>query len=332
MNPTISIIIATYNSERTLEQCLSSIRNQKYPQDKVEIILVDAGSTDKTLHIGKKYSCKIVNKKNVPSEAAKAYGLQKAKGELVADFGSDNILPETEWLQKIVYPLAKHKDIIASYPLRYTYRKNDIIFNRYVALFGVNDPVPFFLGKADRQSYSGKLNYIKSTHVRGKYIKYKYYVVEFTEENLPTVGANGFVIRKKILQKAKVGPEHYFHIDVVYDLVKIGYNNFAVVDTSIIHDTADTLFSLLKKRSRYFNELYLEKLPERRYHIVSKKDYSKLALFIFYSLTFFQPTILSLRGYLKKPDIAWFIHPLFCFLITFVYGKTIIFNRLRRYL
>lgn len=337
--PDISIIIATYNSGRMLKACLASIRGQDFPQDKIQIILVDAGSTDETLIIGKNYDCKIIQKPGVPAEAAKAYGLQVAEGKLIADFGSDNILPEKNWLKKIIRPLIDNHDIIASYPLRYTYRKSDTIFNRYVALFGINDPIPFYLDKADRQSYL-YLNYalagniieskiaITSKHMRVS--NSNYYLVQFSPENLPTVGANGFVIRKKILQKAKIEPENYFHIDVVYDLVKMGYNKFAVVDTSIIHDTADTLFSLLKKRSRYFKSLYLQKLNRRRYHIVTKNDYGKLLLFTIFSLTLIQPLYLSFKGHRKKTDIAWFIHPVFCFAIVFVYSITLFSTILHR--
>lgn len=312
----LTIIIATYNSERTLEKCLRSIREQNYPQEALEIILVDGGSTDKTLAIGRKYQAKIIKKARVPAESAKSYGLQAAKGELVADFGSDNILPEQDWLKKIIAPFQEKKDIIASYPLRYAYRKEDTVFNRYVALFGVNDPIPFYLGKADRQSYlyQGYQLSGQAEDCGG------YYKVIFNSQDLPTVGANGFVIRKEILKKAQIDPDHYFHIDVVYDLVQQGYNKFAVVKASIIHDTADSLFSLLKKRSRYFSTLYLQKLDKRRYHLVTKKKYGRLLLFIIYSLTWVEPLWISLTGYRKKRDLAWFIHPIFCFLITFVYS------------
>lgn len=326
--PTLSIIIATYNSQRTLEGCLKSIRIQDYHQEKIEIILVDGGSTDKTIAIGKKYQAKIIQKPGVPAEAAKSYGFMMAKGELIADFGSDNVLPKKTWLKELIQPLQENKEIIASYPLCYTYRPKDTIFNRYVALFGVNDPVPFYLGKADRQSYfdNGYQLPGEAKDCGG------YYKVTFTPENLPTVGANGFVVRKRVLKKARVDPEHYFHIDVIYDLVCQGYNKFAVIKTSIIHDTADTFFLLLKKRSRYFSSLYLKQFDKRRYHIVTKKDYGNLLLFIFFSLTFVQPLSVSIRGYLRKQDIAWFIHPPFCFLITLVYAQAVLKKWLKNHL
>lgn len=327
--PMVSIIIATYNSARTLDACLLSIRSQDYPQKNIEIILVDGGSTDGTVVIGKKYNCIVLLKKGYGAEAAKSFGLVKAKGEIVADFGSDNIIPHTKWFQKIIRPFLVDGNIIGTYPLRYTYREQDTVFNRYVGLFGVNDPVPFYMGKADRQSvlYQGYSLAGQHRQRRG------YWEVSFNPDNLPTVGANGFFIKTNVLKRAQNDPESYSHIDVIYDVVKNGYNVFAVIDDGIIHDTADTLFSLVYKRRKYMRQLYLEKYGMRRYHIVNTykiRDLVLLGLFIVYSLTIIQPLILSVRGFMMKRDVAWFVHPVFCMCITLVYAESIIIYLIKR--
>ena len=46
--PGISIIVPVYNGEKTLAGCLDSLRAQNYPQEQLEIIVVDNGSTDGT--------------------------------------------------------------------------------------------------------------------------------------------------------------------------------------------------------------------------------------------------------------------------------------------
>lgn len=51
-NPKISIVTPTYNSEKYLEECILSIKDQKY--EMFEHIIVDGGSTDETLSIIKK--------------------------------------------------------------------------------------------------------------------------------------------------------------------------------------------------------------------------------------------------------------------------------------
>ena len=312
---TVSIIIATLNCADSLVECLTSISGQKYPKGKIEIIVVDGGSRDSTVSIAERFNCKVLIKKGILSEAAKSYGLEIATGELVIDIASDNILPTNDWLKLLVNPLMKDKRLVGSYPLRYLYRKTDSIFNRYVALFGVNDPLPFYLGKADRLSYL----YDKYNLAGDVEDMDEYYRVVFTPENMPTLGANGFVIRTKLLKKARVDPAHFFHIDVIYDLVEQGLNNFAVVNNSIIHKTADTLISLMKKRLKYMDTLYLKQITNRRYHMVTKKSYLRLLLYVFYSLTIFQPLWVSFVGFRKKKDLAWFLHPLVCFTITLTY-------------
>ena len=47
----ISIIIPAYNEEKVIADCLKSVYNQDYPKDKMEVIVVDGHSTDKTAEI-----------------------------------------------------------------------------------------------------------------------------------------------------------------------------------------------------------------------------------------------------------------------------------------
>jgi glycosyltransferase involved in cell wall biosynthesis len=77
--PFISVVIPTYNSEKTLEMCLESIANQDYPKDKIEIIIADGGSIDRTLEIARRYTDKIFNNPLKTGEAGKAVGVKKSK-------------------------------------------------------------------------------------------------------------------------------------------------------------------------------------------------------------------------------------------------------------
>ncbi|AEF97132.1 glycosyltransferase family 2 protein [Methanotorris igneus] len=53
----VSVIIPTYNSEKTIGICLESIKNQTYKN--IEIIVVDKFSNDNTVEIAKKYTDKV---------------------------------------------------------------------------------------------------------------------------------------------------------------------------------------------------------------------------------------------------------------------------------
>ena len=307
----VSVVMPTFNSIRTIEACLKSIREQAY-SGKVEIVAADGGSTDGTLAELKQYGCKVVAERTGNPEKAKAIALRQAQGEAILFLASDNILPTRTWLKRMVDSLLKEPSAVGAYPWRYTYRKTDTSLNRYFALMGVNDPVAWFMGKADRQSYLGNENQ-------------KTKLVKFNQKNMPTLGDNGMLVWREKLLKAQVDIQHFSHIDVFYDLLSLGMNQFVVVKNEIIHDTGESFVKFLSKRFRYMKELYLEQRKMRRYKWVRDyQDMARLGLFVIYSLTVVGPLATAVRGFLKKPDLAWFWHVLLCPAMVVIYSLALI--------
>ena len=94
---TLSILIPAYNSERWLPRCLISILSQI--KDEVEVIIVDDGSTDRTLQCARefaeKWSCiEVFTKKNEGVGAARNFLLDKARGEFIWFVDSDDYIVE----------------------------------------------------------------------------------------------------------------------------------------------------------------------------------------------------------------------------------------------
>ena len=83
----VSVIIPTFNSERFLEKCLSSLKRQTY--ERLEIIVVDDGSTDSTIGIAEKHGCKITRNPKVGRAAAKNEGVRYSFGEYLVFVDSD---------------------------------------------------------------------------------------------------------------------------------------------------------------------------------------------------------------------------------------------------
>lgn len=89
MNPLVSIIITTRNSARTLKDLLESVKKQSYK--KIEIIVVDNNSSDKTKKIGLKFTKKVYDF-GPERSAQRNFGARKAKGSYYLVLDSDMTL------------------------------------------------------------------------------------------------------------------------------------------------------------------------------------------------------------------------------------------------
>src|SRR5438045_1464690 len=141
--PKISVIIPTFNSKDTIDMCLSSVRMQNYPQKSLEIIVVDGGSVDNTREIIEKYDVKVymADPKKQSTEFNKIVGIKKAHGELLFMLDHDNVLPNKNLLKMMVLPFLEHKEMVGVETLRYHYDKKASLLDKYIALFGVTDPL-----------------------------------------------------------------------------------------------------------------------------------------------------------------------------------------------
>ena len=88
----ISVIIPTYNRERTIQRAINSVLNQSYKD--IELIIVDDCSTDKTCEIVNKYKDERIKyfklEKNYGACYARNYGVNKASGKYIAFQDSDD--------------------------------------------------------------------------------------------------------------------------------------------------------------------------------------------------------------------------------------------------
>jgi len=100
----ISVIIPTFNGEKTIERAIKSVLNQTYKAD-YEIIICDDKSTDDTLYYAIKYECMIiVNDRHYGGpNKGRNNGIENASGDLVAFLDQDD-----EWLSDKIEKQIKH--------------------------------------------------------------------------------------------------------------------------------------------------------------------------------------------------------------------------------
>ncbi len=306
--PSISIVTPVYNSEKVLGGCLQSIRDQDYPEEKIEIIIVDGGSTDGTLDVAKDFNVdKVVPNPLTTGEAGKAVGLEAAENEIVAFVDSDNLLDGKNWLRRMTEPF-NDPGIVASEPLYYTWRRQDSVITRYSALLGMNDPLCLYLGNYDRYCYLTE----KWTGLRIKgEDRDKYVVFDLDLKNIPTIGANGFLVRREEVLKTHYSP-YLFDIDVVCELVEKGLNRFAKVKIGIVHLFAGNITTFVNKQRRRIKDYRFYKSRKMRRYPWSGFRRIKIVKFIICTLLVFPILIDSVRGYRKVRDSAWFFNILAC--------------------
>lgn len=139
--PLVSVIVPVYNTEEYLEYCLDSIISQTYK--KLEIILIDDGSTDKSGEVCDKYRkrdkrIKVFHKENGGLSAARNFGLEHMQGEWVTFVDSDDYIHATMVMNMVRFALADcsqmvsviHKKTAKEFPYSYNGNVNNKIVSR----------------------------------------------------------------------------------------------------------------------------------------------------------------------------------------------------------
>lgn len=110
----ISIIIRTKNEERWINRCISEVLNQKIDKT-FEIIVVDSGSTDKTIEKAKKFEVSIIEISRYTPGFSINKGVENAKGNLIVLLSAHAVPYDKNWLFNLVKPIYEDKNVVATY-------------------------------------------------------------------------------------------------------------------------------------------------------------------------------------------------------------------------
>lgn len=322
--PTISIVTPTLNSDiKLFEKVFKALKSQTYPKKLLEHIVLDAGSVNGTIELARKNGCKVIVRPDlkVQEQVRESLGIKMAKGDLVLVLQSDNVPTSKEWLRQLVQPFLDDPKVFCTLSAYNDYEKDMSFTTRYGAFFGSADPTLYFLKKSD------KLPILQKKFDKGKIITETkgYWIVEFTNETLPTMGDNGSLFSRKVMNLVNKDPKSYVHPDAFAELIRKGYVRYGLVKNSVIHVITPNVFTYLTRRRHVKETFYDGNRGKRKYLVFdwrSSVDRQNLLRFIFFSLTFVYPFYQSIKGYTKIKDKAWFLHPLLCLLMTFQYGKS----------
>lgn len=111
--PKVSVIIPTYNVEKHIRRCISSVLNQEYAN--IEIIIVDDGSTDGTLDVVSTFEdnrIMLFGQKHLGVSAARNVGIEKSSGEYIMFIDSDDALRDDAIGKLVKYIRAENVDVV----------------------------------------------------------------------------------------------------------------------------------------------------------------------------------------------------------------------------
>lgn len=297
----LSIIIVNYNVKYFLEQCLQSV--QKATQNiEAEVFVVDNNSVDRSMEmVTEKFPWvkQIQNKKNVGFSVANNQAIEKSKGGYVLLLNPDTLVEE-DTFEKCISFMDNHEDAGA---------------------LGVKmvDGKGNFLPESKRSLPTPRVAFYKIFGLSSLFPKSKRFAayhlgnLSKDETNKVEILAGAYMfIRKKALDEVGLLDETFFmygeDIDLSYRIIKGGYKNYYLSDTSIIHYKGEST----KKGSLNYVFLFYKAMV-----VFAKKHFSSEHAAI-YSLLIHSAIYLRAFLSVSKRIVNKIILPLFDFLFAFL--------------
>jgi len=222
--PFISIIIPMRNAERTLKACLDSLVNLNYPKSKLEIILLDGMSTDKSRQIASEYNVKLISNPKISIASGRNLGFHIAKGDLIAFTDADCML-DRNWLA------------------------NSIKYFDDSSVAGITGPIRT---PSDQNSFAKAVAFLFSLSVSVAGSTHKENQANVREvDDFPTCNA---IYRREALNKVMPLDEDLFSgsdMELNIKLRRLGYKLLAVPDVVVWHYKRETPKAFLRQVYRY---------------------------------------------------------------------------------
>lgn len=300
----ISVVVPTYNEEKRIQSCLDSIFNQGYPEDFLEVILVDNNSTDRTIEKAKQYPVRILYSKIRHPEFSKMIGFKESNSDLFMYLDADIELVGENWFSKIIAPLSDNKAISGAFP-RFTPKSSHPALARFLRYHPLElDPVLQFFCKRIEDTVIWRDD--------------RYMICRFEPNDLPPVGI--CLYRRRPLEKCLGRMRHFMDIQVPSILSTKGYNLFAYVPScKIYHNSSMSIRELLSKRKRNIDSIYLPNIENRHLTYIDldrPSEIMKIVSWIIYANVFFPEAIGAIMDSIKHKDWACFYRPLVALILT----------------
>ncbi len=247
--PSVTIVVPSFNEERTVYKTVRSLLNLNYPKDKLKIMLIDDGSTDGTWNVMSKFAkqknVQVFRKENGGKYTALNLAIEKMQTEFFGCLDADSLV-DKEALVRIMSYFERDSEVMAVVPS-----------------VTVHEPKNFIQGVQ----------------------KAEYNMGVFSKKMLGFMGAihvtpGPFTIfRKKVFDD--LGGYRHAHntedMEIAYRMQTNGYKIDHCNDAHVYTNTPSTIYKLYKQRLRWIYGFLNNTLDYR--NVLLKKKYGNFALF-----------------------------------------------------
>jgi len=228
--PKVSFIIPVLNEEKTIKKCIDSILNLKYPQDKIEILIAEGPSKDKTHEIILEYARKNKNLKLMDNPTGNTsigrnICIENSTGDMLMNY-SGHVIAKENLLEILALKLLNSSQKIVA--------------------VGCSNISP------EKQNYIGKVSGTAfSSFMGGK----NFFVqnAEFEDERYSEHISFACYRKKPVNDVGNFDPEFWCGQDAELDLrlKKTGYKILFTPETKVFHFKRNTIKSLFRQMYRY---------------------------------------------------------------------------------
>ena len=235
--PNVTIAIPAYNEEKNISETINSVLRLDYPREKLEVIIVNDGSTDNTKEIVEKiitenpgFNIKLISQNNHGKGSALNGALKIADGEFFTTMDSDSIIRQ-DALKKVI-PRFKDNDVAAVLPLMKVFNPKNLLQKIQWCEYLVN------------LFYKRLMSILDCVHVApGPFSTYR----KETIKNLGGFDENNLVE----------------DLELTLRLQKNHYKIIQVFNTEVYTKAPETFKAFYKQRNRWYKGTFLNALKYR---------------------------------------------------------------------
>jgi glycosyltransferase involved in cell wall biosynthesis len=294
------------------ERALSSIRAQDYPQELVEIIVADGGSTDTTRDDAARHGARVIENPNRLAEWGVKEGMLASTADVVVVFAADNELIGPNWLARVARLFTEDDELAAVYG-RLASGDDDPALNKYVALIQ-SEPLNWFLNR--------NLDDYLAASPPGADGFSRFDV----DPGRPVIwGANGLAVRRAWALPVWKRDGYVADVDAFHAMVRAGHSRVAYSPGAFVyHHQVATLGDLRRKWRRNATQHLVSQSATRDLDWVLVSGFRRRAvLWGIYSVIPVFSTADALRRAVRDRSVYWLYHPAATFLPALTYAEAL---------